>query len=195
MRRKLVVFLLIFSLSLGFFACLFPYPIFSRYTNITESNMYDITNYQETELSTQKANEIKVINLDWEYVDSLLEIGKEYRLIDIGSRLSFNFIRIGGKYHADIEAASQEDLGIIYDICNNNLSWNRRPAYVQINDNLFIAASYSAFPHGESSENFGGHICLHFKNSKTHGTIVKDLEHQKSISKAYKQRDNIEKYL
>ena len=110
-------------------------------------------------------------------------------------RRRFNFIRIGGKYHADIEAASQEDLGIIYDICNNDLSWDRRPAYVQINDNLFIAASYSAFPHGESSENFGGHICLHFKNSKTHGTTVKDLEHQKSISKAYKQRDNIEKYL
>ena len=195
MHRKLVIFLLIFSLSLGFFACLFPYPVFSRYTNITEKNMYDITNYQETELSTQKANEIKVINLDWEYVDSLLEIGKEYRLIDVGSGLSFNFIRIGGKYHADIEAASQEDLGIIYDICNNNLSWDRRPAYVQINDNLFIAASYSAFPHGESSENFGGHICLHFKNSKTHGTIIKDLEHQKNIEKAYKMRNQIEKYI
>ena len=78
---------------------------------------------------------------------------------------------------------------------NNNLSWNRRPAYVQINDNLFIAASYSAFPHGESLKNLGGHLCIHFKNSKTHGSMIKDIEHQRNVKKAYKMRNQIEKYI
>ena len=43
-------------------------------------------------------------------------------------------------------------------------------------------------PHGESAidgNGYPGHLCVHFLNSRTHGTDRVDEDHQKMILKAY----------
>ena len=44
----------------------------------------------------------------------------------------------------------------------------------------------NGMPHGTTtiSNNFDGHFCIHFKNSKTHGTDKVDSEHQNCVNKA-----------
>ena len=193
MQKKLVIYLLILLISVSIFAGLFPYPIFSAYTNVTESNMTEITNFKETELNTQTENKISVLSLDWNTVSPLLEIGKEYHLIDLKTGINLIFKRLGGINHADIEPIDNENTQLLQEMSNENASWERIPCYVEINDNLFISASLVNFPHGDSKldNNMEGHLCLHFKNSKTHGTNIVDKQHQKAIKYAQKQSSKI----
>lgn len=192
MQKKLVIYLLILLISVSIFAGLFPYPIFSAYTNVTERNMTEITNFKETELNTQTENKISVLSLDWNTVSPLLEIGKEYRLIDLKAGTTLIFKRLGGTNHADIEPIDSENTQLLQEIIKNS-PWERRPCYVEINDSLFISASLANFPHGDSTLNnsMEGHLCLHFKNSKTHGTNIVDKQHQKAIKYAQKQSSKI----
>ena len=46
----------------------------------------------------------------------------------------------------------------------------------------------NGMPHGTSTidNDFGGHFCIHFKNSKTHGTDRVDPDHQKCVTTASK---------
>ena len=54
-------------------------------------------------------------------------------------------------------------------------------------DGKRYAASMNCMPHGEGSiknNNFDGHYCIHFTNSRTHGSNKVDPQHQAAIQKA-----------
>ena len=56
-------------------------------------------------------------------------------------------------------------------------------------DGQRYAASIYSEPHGESAiddNGYPGHLCVHFLNSRTHGTDRVDEDHQKMILKAYR---------
>lgn len=189
MQRKMVVYLFVFLFSMGIFAGLFPYPIFSSYTNVTGKNIYDINNTFETELLVQKNAEPKILSVDWKIMDSLMEIGKEYKLVDLESGIEILVQRTGGIGHAEIETVDKNNTLLLKEIFGE-LSWERRPVFLLLNDNTFVCASLSGYPHGENilKNDLGGHLCLHFKNSKMHGTNLVDPSHQKAIKKAEKGR-------
>ena len=194
MHKRLLIYLLIFALSASTFACLFPYPIFSSYTNISDKNMAEISNLKESEIVVTQDNEIKVLAVDWEIANAILECFKPYRLIDIESGISIMIERIGGINHADIETIDNNNTMLLYEIYDNKLSWNRRPVYIEYLDNVYLCASLSGFPHGESKGENGlnGHLCLHFKNSKTHGNNQIDKTHQKNIEYALRYKNKIQ---
>ena len=50
------------------------------------------------------------------------------------------------------------------------------------------AASMNCMNHGECNikdNNFNGHFCIHFTNSRTHGSNKVDSDHQSAINTAY----------
>ena len=197
MHKRLLIYLLIFALSASVFSCLFPYPIFSSYTNVTDKNMAEIANVNESELEVEQDNEIKVLNVDWNVANAIVECYTPYRLIDIKSGISIMIERIGGVNHADIETIDSNNTLLLYEIFDSNFSWNKRPMYLELRDNVYLCCSLSGFPHGESKgeNNLNGHLCLHFKNSKTHGSGQVDKAHQKNINYAYKNRNKIQELI
>lgn len=176
---------MIFLLVSAIFSCIFPYPIFSNYNNITEKNAFDINNYKEVEINNNTHQPCSILDLDWfNEIECLIPIDFEFEILDINSEQTFEVVRIGGKNHADIEPKEQKDYEILKEIYQNNWTWNRRPVLVKINDFSYLPASFAGYPHGYSKNDLIGHFCLHFKNSKTHGTNRIDDEHQKNVNYA-----------
>ena len=213
------------SISLFFFislilTCLltniFAYPIFSKYTNLTTSDIEKINNYHETELYPYEApeeinnnpenntnkksqNTASVSNLNWfDSVHTQFPTYTKTRVIDIKSGLTYYVYRNGGHYHADVEPINKANTDIFYKIYNYNWSWTRRPVWVEIKPNFWVAASINGYPHGNSyikDTGMNGHTCIHFLMSKTHGTKRVDEAHQACVQYAYDHRDEISKFL
>lgn len=183
MTKKLIVALIIALATMTVFSSILPYPIFCKYTNVTEANMYEISNAKEITENGSGENEVKVLTLEWEAVNPLLEIGKTYEIYDIKTKKMFTAVRTGGTKHADIEPIDLENAKVLEEIYNGNLDWSRRAVYVKLSDYVYLSASISGYPHGdfEVENGLDGHICLHFKNSKTSNTNVIDTKHQKNI--------------
>ena len=56
-----------------------------------------------------------------------------------------------------------------------------------LENGVTLAASINGMPHGGGSiadNNFEGHICIHFLNSRTHGTDNVDPDHQNAVGEA-----------
>ena len=200
-----------------FFACImtniFVYPIFSKYTNVTSKDVQKINNYYETELypnnnelpvtkdegTTGTRINVTVSNLNW--FDSVHEQFPTYtktRVIDIRSGLTYYVYRNGGHFHADVEPIDRENTNIFYKIYNNNWSWARRPVWVEIQPDFWVAASINGYPHGNAyikNTGMDGHTCIHFLKSKTHGTKRVDEAHQECVAYAYERRADIVQYL
>ncbi len=50
----------------------------------------------------------------------------------------------------------------------------------------YYAAAMNSMPHGAQisrSNNYPGHLCIHLKDSRTHGTNLTNPEHQANIRK------------
>ena len=65
-------------------------------------------------------------------------------------------------------------------------SWDRHAIFVTI-DGVNYAASMNGMPHGGDSmpdNDFAGHHCIHFTNSRLHVNDKVDSQHQKAIKKA-----------
>ena len=102
--------------------------------------------------------------------------------------LSYEVKRYGGSNHADVEPVTAEDTAIMKKIYGGSWSWNRRAVWVTIDGNRTFAASINGKPHGGQSlsyNNFQGHSCIHFLNSRTHGTNKVDSAHQTAVKTAY----------
>lgn len=125
---------------------------------------------------------------DWyQYVSTRMLKGTKYRVIDFDTKLSYCVIRIGGHSHADVEPATAADTKIMYQTLGYTWdNWRRRALIIIIN-NEPIAASLYGEPHGyETIPNNGmnGQVCIHFLNSKTHGTNRVDPDHQYQVKRA-----------
>ncbi len=178
MQKTLLFYVLIFMLAASIVSALLPYPIFSSYTNITEQNAYEINNFQETELINDFSIIPNILNLEFEEINSILP--DKFEIIDIETEEILNATRIGGNSHADVDL-DKNSQAIFHEICNN-WNWSRRPVLVKLNETAYLPASIICYPHG-----YNNHFCLHFKNSKTHGTNRFDTESQKAIDKAFKK--------
>ena len=199
MKQMTLVYIVFFMVVAAIFSCVMPYPIFSNYTNITESNAYDINNYFETELSSQSTTTPQILDLNWfDNINTLLSANRTYEIFDIKSGQSFFVSRTGGTNHAEVEPISENDNQTIYEIFNNNWDWQRLPVLLKYNSLSYIPASLSGYPHGYSkttSNKTNGHFCLHFKNSKTHVTNKIDSKHQKCVNYATQQGEKFLKQL
>lgn len=126
--------------------------------------------------------------LDWfKEVQYLYEKGDIATVTDVETGKSFNVKRLYGRNHADSEPLAAEDTKIMKSIYGS-WSWNRRAIIVTLKDNAGverkIAASMNGMPHGGESianNNFKGHFCIHFKNSRTHSGSRLDPGHQKAV--------------
>ena len=103
------------------------------------------------------------------------------KLTDIATGKSFNIKIQSIGNHADVEPATAVDTEVLcslYNVSNasmlESLNKYQRRAVVLTNKsgNQFIGSIY-AIPHGKdtiSGNDFDGQFCVHFLNSKTHGT-------------------------
>lgn len=142
----------------------------------------------------------------WTEVQTLFPRGAEAKVIDLWTGKSINIKRSYGGNHADCETLTKEDTKMMKEIWGGEWSWNRRPVIVIVGERR-IAASMIGMPHAGldakaaniqvkgRSGGFGsgvnldtvkgngmnGHFCIHFLNSRTHGTNKVDAKHQKNI--------------
>lgn len=125
--------------------------------------------------------------LTWKEVKKVFPKKARVTVIDFDSRLSFRVQRRGGSNHADVQPLTAADTAIMKKIYKGQWSWKRRAVIVKLDNGQELAASMNGMPHGQGAireNNFNGHFCIHFRNSKTHGSNKEDLAHQMMIWKA-----------
>ena len=137
-----------------------------------------------------------VLNIDWfseegaAYYDrrsGLFDDGAVAILTDVSTGRSFRVKRCGGYNHADVEPLTARDTWVMYEIYGKEWSWKRRAVYVTLENGVTLAGSMNGMPHGSgeiSDNNFDGHLCVHFLNSRTHESDKVDPDHQAAVAKA-----------
>ena len=126
-----------------------------------------------------------VILADWwtSDIQKVYSRGTIATVTDVKTGISWKVKRRGGTNHADTEPLTAEDTAKMKKAYGGSWSWNRRAIWVTVNGKTY-AASQNGMPHAVYSitdNNFNGHICIHFLNSRTHGTNIKDPDHQRCI--------------
>lgn len=105
-------------------------------------------------------------------------------IYDINTSIIWHAKYINGSNHADIIPSSAADAK---KIVNNKIVGNsaRRPVIVTIAGANYAGSMY-AVAHGKTNycNYFNGVMCIHFTDSKTHGTQKVDAAHQKAINTA-----------
>ncbi|AVX20559.1 Putative peptidoglycan binding domain-containing protein [Carboxydocella sporoproducens DSM 16521] len=130
--------------------------------------------------------------IDWSLVNQLWEVGTIAQIIDLETGKQFNVKRIYGHNHADVIPLTAADTEVLRSLYGR-WSWDRRAVIVCYNGQYW-AASINGMPHGEGApaiNNFPGHFCVHFLNSRTHGSSytksgvsITDPDHQRMVRKA-----------
>lgn len=128
------------------------------------------------------------IEKDWfdSDIQKIFARGVVAQITDVETGLSWQEKRFGGNYHADCQPLTAADTAALKNAYGGVWSWNRRAVFVTING-VNYAASINGMPHGGQSitdNDFAGHHCIHFTNSKVHATGKVDSQHQKAIKKA-----------
>ena len=199
MNSKIVcIFFCIFFLVFCV-ASVFPYPNFVHSNVVFQSDQKIINDkYEGEELNIESTlDNVEVLSFDWfEFMDSYFTKYKTVRVIDIYSKTEYFVQRFGGYNHADVQTIDKQNTEIFKNIYGGEWSWARRPVWVEI-DGRFFAGSTNGMPHGFSilDNGEGGHTCIHFLNSKTHGTKRVDEAHQSCVMYAQKNKALLKKYL
>jgi uncharacterized protein YraI len=108
------------------------------------------------------------------------------KITDVETGISWYEKRIGGANHADVRPVSADDTAKFNRAYGGVWSWERRAIWVTIGNSTY-AASTNGMPHGNNphiGNNFPGHHCIHFTNSRTHAGNKLDILHQAAIKKA-----------
>ena len=146
--------------------------------------MFSGTGVETTSTSATKT--YKTIVLDWfaDHVTNVIPKGAKFTIKDVRTGKTFTAVRWSGVNHLDAEPATADDTAIFKSIYGT-WSWSRRPILILYKGNVY-AASMNGMPHGTTTidNDFDGHFCIHFKNSKTHETNVVDSDHQKAVDVA-----------
>ena len=140
----------------------------------------------------------RIYNLDWfkakdnKLLGRLgLTKGHTVRLTDLATGKSLNVAIQSAGSHLDVEPMTKSDtetfLSIYHVSSTSKITFIRRSALVTTEYGYRIVCSFYGQPHGSQlihSNNFNGQFCIHFLNSKTHGSNVVDGDHQACIRKA-----------
>lgn len=130
-----------------------------------------------------------VIMADWwtSNIQSVFSRGTIATVTDVDTGISWKVKRRGGTNHADVEPLTAADTAKMKQAYGGSWSWNRRAIWVTVGGKTY-AASMNGMPHGTQSitdNNFSGHHCIHFLNSRTHTGNRLDSAHQAAVKKAY----------
>lgn len=127
--------------------------------------------------------------MDWfsSRIQSIFAKGTTAVVTDVKSGISWKVKRSGGYNHADVQPLTAADTAAMKKACGSDFgTWHRRAITVSINGQKY-AASMNCMPHGNGNitdNNFDGHHCIHFTNSRTHETNKVDSDHQAAIKYA-----------
>lgn len=124
--------------------------------------------------------------LSWEEVDKIFHRYANATVVDVDTGLSFRVQRRGGTYHADVQPLTAKDTAIMKVIYNGRWSWRRKAVVLELGGRR-IAASMNGMPHGSGAirgNDFKGHFCIHFRDSKVHQSGKENLAHQMMVWKA-----------
>lgn len=112
---------------------------------------------------------------------------RKYAVVtDVRTGISFKVIRVGGYNHADTQPVTAKDTAAMKKAYGGKWSWDRRAIWVSVGGKRY-AASMNGMPHGSDSisgNNFNGMFCIHFTNSKGHGSNAVCPLHQAAIEVA-----------
>lgn len=125
--------------------------------------------------------------LTWNQVNKLFPQNAKVEVSDIETGMQFQVQRRGGMCHADVQPLTAEDTAVMKNIYNGKWTWKRRAVIVQLENGRKIAGSMNGMPHGLGNiegNNFNGHFCIHFRDSKTHCSRKVDAAHQLMIWKS-----------
>ena len=139
----------------------------------------------ETPKAETPTNSIQAKDWFTSDIQTIFARGVTATITDVATGISWQEVRKGGSSHADCQPLTAQDTANLKKACGG-WSWNRRAVIVTINGQHY-AASINSMPHGGGSisgNNFDGHHCVHFVNSKTHGSNKVDPDHQAAIKKA-----------
>ena len=140
--------------------------------------------------------------IDWYTggIQSLFPRGSTYKVYDVKAKKIWSCYRQAGGAHADVEPATAADTAVLCSIygvssadqiASKNL-WQRRPCLITIGKHTYACSLYG-IPHGSntiSGNKMNGQMCLHFTNSKTHGTARVCPYHAAAITYAYNHAPN-----
>lgn len=116
--------------------------------------------------------------------------GPRFKVRDFRKGYEYYMIRVGGTNHMDVEPANAESTATFKKTYDGRWSYTRRPVLVRFNGTWY-AASTNGYPHGKETvpkNNMNGQVCIHFVNSRTHGSDVIDPDHQRCIQIAAGKR-------
>lgn len=165
-------------------------------TSLTQHSLYGTKEKSETTNGSSATVTLhKPELIDW-YTGGIQNIfykGCVAVVTDVNTGISFKVKRWSGGAHADVEPLTAADTAAmckIYkvstaqEISDKNL-YQRRPILVTIGNRSFAASMYGVphnYPAGDtiSDNDFYGQFCIHFVNSKTHGTGVVDVANSKN---------------
>ena len=128
-------------------------------------------------------DKLKIEKIKWSDMKNVIPRGANFTIVDVNTGKRFTVKRRGGTNHIDYEPLTSKDTAILKNIYGGSWSWNRRPAVV-IYEGKAYAASINGMPHGGgeiSSNGFNGHACVHFYQSRTHGSGRVDSGHQSAV--------------
>lgn len=197
MKIKLLSIVLSFVFIFSFCSLIIPYPSVNASLVSTAKEREINDNLEEEQTVGLSKTTVPVLNLDWfEYINEYFTKYVTVRVIDIKSGREYFVQRLGGYNHADVQAIDSKNTSIFKEIYGGEWSWVRRPVWVEI-DGKFYAGSTNGMPHGfdilKTGE--GGHTCIHFLNSMTHGSKKVDADHQRCVEYAFNSVELLNSYL
>lgn len=143
---------------------------------------------EKQQLGTVKAATGTAKAMDWwkSNIQKILAVDTVFTVTDVETGIAWQEVRSGGTNHADCQPLTAADTAAMRKACGGSWSWNRRAIFVTVNGTNY-AASMNGMPHGASSvsgNNFSGHHCIHFTNSRTHDTNKVCSQHKAAIEQA-----------
>ena len=138
--------------------------------------------------SSNSSTKYKTEKLDWfaDHVSRIIPKNARFTVKDVKTGKTFTAVRWSGGNHLDAEPRTSSDSQTLKAISGGQFEWTRRAILILYKGHVY-AASMNTMPHGEdtiSGNNYEGHFCIHFENSKTHGSNKVDADHQKAVDKA-----------
>ena len=142
--------------------------------------------------------------IDWNTggIQELWPRGANVKVYDVKTQKVWWAHRWAGGSHIDAEPLTAADTKILCEIygvsdasqITEKTHWQRRPVLVTIGTRTFAASLYGV-PHNPEGDtikdnNFVGQLCIHFTNSKTHGSNKVDSLHTEAIEYAWLNAPN-----
>ena len=111
---------------------------------------------------------------DWSVVNKLAPRGSTMTVKDFYTGITYKVYRMGGHLHMDVEPVTKDDCAAMKKSMGGKWTWKRRPLLVKIKGKWYAASLYGE-PHGQQTihnNNMDGQVCIHFLNSRTHGSNI-----------------------